>query len=60
MTATRRLRRLADPHLLGTALIQVVLDKLDAGGEVGRVELVRYVPAQRSKFAPFLQMKAEN
>ena len=32
----------------------MVLDKLDSGGEVRLVELVRYVPADRSELASFL------
>lgn len=40
--------------LLGVHLVQVVLDKLDAGGKIGLVELVGYVPAQRAELAAFL------
>jgi len=32
----------------------VVLDKLDSGGKVCLVKLVRYVPADRSKLASLL------
>ena len=32
----------------------MVLDELDGGGEVGLVELVRYVPADRSELASLL------
>lgn len=40
--------------LLGVHLVQVVLDELDAGGKVGLVELVGYVPAQRAELAALL------
>jgi len=41
--------------LLGIDLIKMVLAKLDAGTPVCRVELVRNVPAKRSKLPSFLQ-----
>jgi len=41
-------------YLLGVEVVEVVLDELDGGSEVGLVELVRYVPADRSELATLL------
>ena len=41
-------------YLLDVHIVQVVLDKLDTGVEVGRVELVGNVPAEGTKLAPLL------
>lgn len=40
--------------LLDVHVIKVVLNKLDTGVEVGRVELIWNVPAERTKLAPLL------
>jgi len=42
-----------DP-LLGVHFVEVVLDELHAGGEVGLVKLVGYIPAQWAELAPLL------
>ena len=41
-------------YLLSIQVIQVVVDKLHAGGEVGLVELVGDVPTQGAKLTPLL------
>jgi len=41
-------------HLLRIQVVKVVLDKLDGGGKVRLVELVRYVPADWSELTSFL------
>lgn len=41
-------------YLLGIDIIQVVLNKLHAGSKVCLIELVRNVPAQRTKLTTFL------
>ena len=40
--------------LLDVDVVQVVLDELHSRRQVGRVELVRDVPAQRAELAPLL------
>jgi len=40
---------------LGVQVVQVVLDELQAGGEVRLVELVGDVPAERTKLTPLLR-----
>ena len=42
-----------DPSL-GVEVVQMVHDELRGGRKVGLVELVRNVPAERSKFSSFL------
>jgi len=41
-------------YLLRVEVVEVVLDELYSGSEVGLVELVRYVPADRSELASLL------
>ena len=41
-------------HLSGVDIIEVILQELDTGVEVGLVELVRHVPAEGPELAPLL------
>lgn len=43
----------------GLEFVHVVLDKLDGGGEIGLVELVRNVPANRTELATLLHNRVE-
>ena len=49
----------AEAHLLWVHVVQVVLHELDRSCEVGLVELVRDVPANRSKLAALLHRRVE-
>lgn len=46
-------------HLFNVHVIQVVLDKLDGGVEVGLIELVGNVPSQRTVLPPLLHCAVE-
>lgn len=46
-------------HLFNVHVIQVVLDKLDGGVEVGLIELVGDVPSQRPVLPPLLHRAVE-
>ena len=44
---------------LGVEVVEVVHDELGGGGEVGLVELVRHVPAERPELSALLKTKPE-
>lgn len=53
---TQHVAQAAPVHsFLGIQVIQVVLDKLHAGGEICLVELIRDVPAKRTKLTTLLR-----
>ena len=47
-------QRPSKSYLLDVHIVQVILDKLDTGVEVGRVEFIRNVPAEGPKLASLL------
>lgn len=51
---------LLSSHLSGATVVQVLLYKLHTCSEISGVELIWYVPPQRPKFAPFLQLEGNN
>lgn len=46
-------------YLFNVHVIEVVLNKLDSGVEVGLVELVGDIPSQRAVLSPFLYRAVE-
>jgi len=46
-------------YLFRIDVVQMILDKLDGGGEVSLVELVRNVPSDRSKLTSLLNRRVQ-